>query len=57
MALVVYVVVMLVVARVVVFLQRARAEARRQADATERLYVLSDLLIGDEPVTDCSSRS
>ena len=51
-ALVVYVVVMLVVARVVVFLQRARADARRQADATERLYVLSDLLIGDRPVTD-----
>ena len=51
-ALIVYVVVMLVVARVVVFLQRARADARRQADATERLYVLSDLLIGDQPVTD-----
>ncbi|HEX4082305.1 MAG TPA: DUF4118 domain-containing protein, partial [Acidimicrobiales bacterium] len=51
-ALAVYVVVMLVVARVVVFLQRARADARRQADATERLYVLSDLLIGDRPVTD-----
>ncbi len=49
-ALVVYVVVMLVVARVVVFLQRARADARRQADATSRLYLLSDLLIGDKPV-------
>lgn len=51
-ALVVYVAVMLVVARVVVFLQRARAEARRQADATGRLYVLSDLLIGDKPVNE-----
>ncbi|HVX20503.1 MAG TPA: ATP-binding protein [Acidimicrobiales bacterium] len=49
-ALGVYVVVMLVVARVVVFLQRARADARRQADATRRLYLLSDLLIGDKPV-------
>jgi len=48
-ALAVYVVVMLVVARVVVFLQRARADARRQADATRRLYVLSDLLIGEKP--------
>jgi two-component system, OmpR family, sensor histidine kinase KdpD len=51
-ALVVYVVVMLVVARVVVFLQRARAEARRHEDATQRLYLLSDLLMGDKPATE-----
>jgi two-component system, OmpR family, sensor histidine kinase KdpD len=50
-ALVVYVVVMLIVARVVAFLQQTRAEARRNEDATRRLYVLSDLLIGDQPVT------
>ncbi len=51
-ALGVYAVVMLVVARVVVFLQRARAEARRNEEATQRLYALSDLLIGDKPGTE-----
>ena len=51
-ALGVYVVVMLVVARVVVFLQRARAQARREEDATRRIYVLSDFLITDKPVGD-----
>lgn len=47
-ALVVYVVVMLVVARVVAYLQRARTEARRHEDDTRRLYLLSDLLIGEQ---------
>lgn len=50
-ALAVYAVVMLIVARVVAFLQQTRAEARREAEATRRLYALSDLLIGDQPVT------
>jgi two-component system, OmpR family, sensor histidine kinase KdpD len=50
-ALGVYAVVMLIVARVFSFLQRTRAEARRDADTTRRLYALSDVLIGDQPVT------
>lgn len=50
-ALGVYAVVMLIVARVFAFLQRARLDARRDEDATRRLYELSDLLIGDQPVT------
>ncbi len=50
-ALGVYAVVMLIVARVFAFLQRTRGEARRDADATRRLYALSDVLIGDKPVT------
>jgi two-component system sensor histidine kinase KdpD len=49
-ALIVYAVVMLVVARVVSGLQVARAEARRREIDTRRLYVLSDLLIGDKPL-------
>jgi two-component system sensor histidine kinase KdpD len=49
-ALGVYAVVMLIVARVVAYLQRARLEARRNEDATRRLYEVSDLLIGDQPV-------
>jgi two-component system sensor histidine kinase KdpD len=49
-ALGVYAVVMLIVARVVSFLQRARTTARREEDSTRRLYLLSDLLIGDQPV-------
>ena len=49
-ALGVYAVVMLIVARVVSFLQQARATARREEDSTRRLYLLSDLLIGDQPV-------
>jgi two-component system sensor histidine kinase KdpD len=47
-ALVVYVVVMLLVAALVVSLQRARAQARRREADTRQLYVLSDLLIGDK---------
>ncbi len=50
-ALAVYAVVVLIVARVVAFLQRARLDARRDADAARRLYELSDLLIEDQPVT------
>lgn len=49
-ALVVYAVVMLIVARVFAYEQRARIESRRNEDATRRLYELSDLLIGDQPV-------
>ncbi len=50
-ALAVYAVVMLIVARIFAFLRRARIDANRHADATRRLYELSDLLIGDQPVT------
>jgi len=46
-ALVVYVVVMLLISALVVSLQRARAEAHRREEDTRRIYVLSDLLIGD----------
>jgi two-component system sensor histidine kinase KdpD len=49
-ALIVYVIVMLAVARVVVTLQQARAEARRREEETNQVYVLSDLLIGDQPL-------
>lgn len=51
-ALVVYVIVMLLVARVVASLDAARSEARRGNDATRRLYDLSELLVGDRPVDD-----
>lgn len=51
-ALGVYVVVMLIVARVVAFLGQARAEARRDEDATRRLYLLSDLLVSAQPVSE-----
>lgn len=47
-ALAVYAVVMLIVARIFAFLQRTRLDARRDEDATRRLYELSDLLIGDQ---------
>jgi two-component system sensor histidine kinase KdpD len=50
-ALAVYAVVMLIVARIFAFLRRARLEARHDAAATRRLYELSNLLIGDQPVT------
>src|SRR5487761_383906 len=46
----VYLVVMLIVARVVLALQRARAEARRRADDARHLLEVSDLLIGDRPL-------
>jgi two-component system, OmpR family, sensor histidine kinase KdpD len=51
-ALAVYAIVMLVVARVVSFQQHAQAEARRREDDTRQLYVLSDLLIADNPLSD-----
>jgi len=51
-ALVVYVIVMLLVARVVASLDAARLEARRSNDAMRRLYDLSELLVGDRPVSD-----
>lgn len=50
-ALGVYAVVMLIVSRVVAFLHQARSEAGRHEEATRRLYLLSDLLIGDQAVT------
>ena len=46
-ALVVYVVVVLIVAQVVVQLQRARQEAVRRTEEAGRLYELSQALIGD----------
>jgi len=46
-ALIVYVVVVLVVARVVTKLQGAREEARRREQDTSRLFDLSQALIGD----------
>jgi len=55
-ALVVYVAVMLVVARVVATLQQARAQARRREEETRRLYLLSDLLIGDQLLPDLLER-
>lgn len=51
-ALAVYAAVMLLVARVVSFLQLAQAQARRREDDTRRIYVLSDLLIADKPLVD-----
>ena len=46
----VYVVVMLLVARVVANLESARAEAHRRAVETRRLFELSDLLVEDRSV-------
>lgn len=51
-ALGVYVVVMLVVAALVVSLQRARAESWRRERDTRHLYDLSDLLIGDKQLSE-----
>jgi two-component system, OmpR family, sensor histidine kinase KdpD len=51
-ALGVYALVMLLVARVVAALNSARAEARRRAVETGRLYELSELLVGDRSVGD-----
>jgi len=55
-ALVVYVLVMLAVARVVATLQEARAQARRREEETRRLYVLSNLLIRDQPLGELLER-
>jgi two-component system sensor histidine kinase KdpD len=49
-ALIVYVVVMLLVARVVARFDDARAESQRGAEAMRRLYELSELLVGDQSV-------
>lgn len=49
-ALVVYAAAMLVVARVVAALRRARAEAHRGEDDTRRLFEVSSLLIGERPL-------
>lgn len=49
-ALFVYVVVMVVVARVVSQQQTARAEARRREADARRLYVLSELLMAEKPL-------
>ncbi|MGC2191026.1 MAG: ATP-binding protein [Candidatus Dormiibacterota bacterium] len=46
----VYVVVMLIVARVVFALQEARVQARRRAGDARHLLEVSDLLIGDKPL-------
>ncbi|HUY10259.1 MAG TPA: ATP-binding protein [Candidatus Dormibacteraeota bacterium] len=46
----VYVVVMLIVARVVFALQQARVQARRRAEDARHLLEVSDLLIGDKPL-------
>ena len=49
-ALAVYVIVMLLVARIVTTLDTSRNEARRGGDAARRLSELSELLVGDRPV-------
>ncbi len=49
-ALGVYVVVMLLVARVVARLDAARSQANRRETEIRRLFELTDLLIGDKPV-------
>lgn len=49
-ALGVYAVVMLLVARVVAHLESARTEAQQRAVETERLYELSELFVKDRPV-------
>jgi two-component system sensor histidine kinase KdpD len=51
-ALGVYVAVMLLVAQVVAHLNQARAEAQRRAVEAQRLYDLSELLVGDRSVAD-----
>src|SRR3984957_12992777 len=48
----VYVVVMLVVARVVADRETARADAQKKAAETRRLYELSDLLVKDRAIGD-----
>ncbi len=51
-ALVVYVIVMLLVARVVSGLDSARSEAHRRSVETDRLFDLSELLVEDQSVED-----
>jgi two-component system sensor histidine kinase KdpD len=50
-ALVVYVVVMLLVARIVDALERARVETRHGEDVMRRISEVSELLVGDQPVS------
>jgi len=50
LALVVYVIVVIVVAQVVANLQSAREEAQRRTRDAERLFELSQALIGDRPL-------
>ncbi|HVC39496.1 MAG TPA: DUF4118 domain-containing protein [Candidatus Dormibacteraeota bacterium] len=45
----VYLVVMVIVARVVIDLQRARVQARRREDGARHLLEVTELLIGDRP--------
>jgi two-component system, OmpR family, sensor histidine kinase KdpD len=49
-ALVVYVVVMLLVARIVDALEKTRSEASRSHDVMRRVAEVSELLVGDQPV-------
>jgi two-component system sensor histidine kinase KdpD len=51
-ALAVYVVVMLLVARVVDILDTTRVTARRSEDVMRRVSEMSELLVGDQPVED-----
>lgn len=51
----VYVVVMLIVARVVSAPQQARVQARRRADDARHLLEVTDLLIGDKPLNELLS--
>jgi two-component system sensor histidine kinase KdpD len=51
-ALIVYVVVMLLVAQVVARVDAARAQAQRGTIAMRRLYELSELLVGDQSVSE-----
>jgi two-component system, OmpR family, sensor histidine kinase KdpD len=51
----VYVVVMLIVARVVSALQQARGQARRREEDARHLLEVSDLLIGDKPLQELLS--
>jgi two-component system sensor histidine kinase KdpD len=55
-ALVVYVAVVLLAAQVVAQLQRARQEADRRTREAERLYELSQALIGDLPLSELLDR-
>jgi two-component system sensor histidine kinase KdpD len=51
-ALIVYVIVMLLVARVVDLLDRTRSDAKRSHEVLRRVSELSELLVGDQPVED-----
>ncbi len=55
-ALVVYVVVVLLVARVVSRLDAARSQAHRRETEIRRLFELTDLLIGEKPVPELLAR-